>query len=154
MKDLFNKLGESIKHTLKEAGNQTQKTVDQTVYRKDLLKAKSDVKKYYEELGEKSYEAYTQGQNIAVDDVLCDKITKTLQTIDQLNTSIENIMREQKDSFSSYKREVKTAWDENMATQDKPGVNDDGIEVMKFCPECNAGNNINAEYCISCGAKI
>lgn len=154
MKNFMNRLGESIKQTLKEAGSQTQKTVDQTVYRKDLIKAKSDLKKFYEELGEKSYEAYKQGQQVAIDPSLCDKITKTLLTIDELNTSIENIMREQKDSFDSFKREVKTAWNENMAQQEKPGVDDQGIEIMKFCPECNAGNNTNAEYCISCGAKL
>lgn len=154
MRDIFNKLGESLKYTLKEATTQTQKTVDQTVQRKDLLKAKSDLKKLYEELGEKAYEAYRQGQQEAVDPVLCDQITKTLQTIEQLNASIENIVREQKDSFNSFKREVKTAWNDNMAQQARPDVNDEGVEEMKFCPACNAGNNVHAEYCISCGAKL
>mgnify|MGYP001017216308 CR=1 FL=1 len=47
MKDLFGKLGTSIKNTCKEAVDQTQKTADQAKYRSEILTLKNDVSAMY-----------------------------------------------------------------------------------------------------------
>lgn len=154
MADVFSKLGESIKTTLKEATAQTQKSVDQTVYRTELLSKKNELKKAYQQLGEAQYEAYIHNTEEEVPASLYTKIETMIKEITQIERQVEDIVTTQKDSFDTFKRTVKTTWDENMSKQSRPEKGEDGVEIMKICSHCNVGNNINASYCISCGNKF
>ncbi|PHV69821.1 hypothetical protein CS063_13985 [Sporanaerobium hydrogeniformans] len=154
MKDIFTKIGESITSTVKEMGEQTQKSFDQTVYRTELLGLKNDLKKLYQKLGEEQYTAYIQGDESKVQTVLYNQITNLIHEIEKREKIINDIVSNQKDSFDSYKRDVKTTWDENMAAAQKPEKNKEGFEVMKICENCNTGNHVDATYCIYCGEKF
>ena len=59
MADVLSKLGESLKTTLKEATEQTQKSVDQVGCRTDLLNKRNELKKLFESLGEAQYKVMT-----------------------------------------------------------------------------------------------
>ncbi len=154
MGDIFTKLGESIKTTFKEATEQTQKSVDQTVYRTELISKKGELKKLYQQLGIAVYEDYKEEKQGAEYEALYKKISSFLKEIELIEDKVEEIVNSQKDSFDTYKREVKTTWNENMAAEARPQPGPDGVEVMKICNQCNTGNHVEASYCISCGHKF
>jgi hypothetical protein len=154
MKDIFDKLGESILSTVKEAAEQTQKSVDQTVYRTELISKKNELKKLYQELGMAKYEDYLGGNEDPANKPIYLKIDSLQKEINEIEKQVEDIVNSQKDSFDSYKREVKTTWNDKMAGEVKPEPGPDGFEVMKICKECNTGNHVEASYCINCGSKF
>ena len=154
MGDIFTKLGESIKTTVKEAGMQTQKSIDQTVCRKEIIEKKSELKKLYQQLGETNYECYIENKPDTSSSLLYTNITSLLKEIDKLQEQVDDIVNLQRDSFDTYKREVKTTWNENMAKEARPQPGTDGVEVMKICDHCNTGNNVEATFCINCGNKF
>ena len=153
MKDLFGKLGTSIKNTCKEAVAQTQKTADQAKYRSEILTLKNDLKKLYQRLGEEQYKHYIEGQELVHQSALCNRITNLRKEIARLEKEVEEVVNIQKDSFDAYKRDVRSTWNE-----EGQGVrmkrDDNGIKMMKFCPNCNIGNATEALYCIHCGNKL
>ena len=112
MTDVFSKLGESLKSTIKEATQQTQKSVDQVTCRTDLLNKRSELKRLYEALGEVQYKAYIENEDNVERNVLYSKITTLKSEIQNLEEKLEKIVNTQKSSFDSYKRKVKTAWEE------------------------------------------
>ncbi len=154
MKDLFTKIGESITTTVKEMGAQTQKSFDQTVYRTELMSLKNELKKLYQKLGEAQYTAYINNEENEAQTVIYNQITTLLNDINKKEKDIDNIVNTQKDSFDSYKKDVRTTWNENMAEAKKPEKGEDGYEVMKICEDCNTGNHVDATYCIYCGHKF
>lgn len=155
MADVFSKLGESLKSTLKEATEQTQKSVDQVSFRTDLINKRSELKRLFEALGEVQYKAYIENEDNVERNVIYSKITNLKTEITELEHKLEEVVNIQKSSFDSYKRKVKTTWQDERET-DKKGdlAEDDGIEILKVCPVCNVGNHEHAAYCIKCGNKF
>ena len=153
MSDVFSKLGESLKSTIKEATQQTQKSVDQVTCRTDLLNKRNELKKLFELLGEVQYKAYIENEDSVERNELYAKITHLKADITALETKLEDIVNTQKSSFDSYKRKVKTAWEEEKMPK-SDFSDDDGIEILKVCPVCNTGNHEHAAYCIKCGNKF
>ena len=84
---------------------------------------------------------------------LCNRITNLRKEIARLEKEVEEVVNIQKDSFDAYKRDVRSTWNE-----EGQGVrmkrDDNGIKMMKFCPNCNIGNATEALYCIHCGNKL
>lgn len=154
MSDVFSKLGESLKTTIKQATEQTQKSVDQVSCRTDLLNKRNELKKLYEALGEVQYKAYIENEDNVERNVLYSKITTLKTEIEALETKLEEIVNTQKSSFDNYKRKVKTAWEEEKTSKVDDLAQDDGIEILKVCPVCNTGNHEHAAYCIKCGNKF
>ena len=154
MADVFSKLGESLKSTIKEATQQTQKSVDQVTCRTDLLNKRNELKRLYEALGEVQYKAYIENEDNVERNVLYSKITTLKADIQNLETKLEEIVNTQKSSFDNYKRKVKTAWEEEKNPKADDLAADDGIEILKICPVCNTGNHEHAAYCIKCGNKF
>ena len=155
MADIFSKLGDSIKTTIKEAVDQTQKSVDQASIRADLLTKKNELKKLYQTLGESHYNAYTKGESDENQGAIYEKITELIKDIKEAESKLENIVSTQKTSFNSFKEDVKAKWSETEsatnATEEKKAEN---VKIMKVCPVCNTGNNMHAAYCIHCGNKF
>lgn len=154
MADVFSKLGESIKNTIKEATEQTQKSVDQVTCRTELLNKRSELKRLYTTLGEVQYKAYIENEDNVERNVLYSKITNLKAEITELEQKLEEIVNMQKSSFDSYKRKVKTAWEEEEMNHPSEQEEEDGIEILKVCPICNTGNHEHAAYCIKCGNKF
>jgi len=156
MADVFSKLGESLKSTLKEATEQTQKSVDQVAFRTDLLNKRSELKRLFEALGEVQYKAYIENEDNVERNVLYSKITNLKAEITDIEHKLEEVVNVQKSSFDSYKRKVKTTWqeDEDKTIKKDDFAEDDGIEILKVCPGCNTGNHEHAAYCIKCGKKF
>ena len=156
MSDVLSKLGESLKTTIKEATEQTQKSVDQVSCRTDLLNKRNELKKLFERLGEAQYKVFAgEEESVENRDDLCEKIAAVKTEITELQAKLEEIVNAQKSSFDNYKRKVKTAWDELTKEEKKDDLaEDDGIEILKICPVCNTGNHEHAAYCIKCGNKF
>ena len=154
MSDVFSRLGESLKSTIKEATEQTQKSVDQVTCRTELLNKKAELKRLYTTLGEVQYKAYIENEDNVERNVLYSKITNLKSEISELEVKLEEIINTQKSSFDTYKRKVKTAWEEENTSSTSNIPEDDGIEILKVCPVCNTGNHEHAAYCIKCGNKF
>lgn len=154
MRDLISKLGESIKNTCKEAVDQTQKTVDQTKYRTEIASLKNEVKKLYQRLGEEYYNNYINDKDELCSIPVCNRITSLLREIERLEKRIDDVVNTQKDSFDSYKREVRTMWNDEMEKAGFVQKDENGVEIFKFCPKCDIGNAHNAGYCMNCGNKF
>lgn len=153
MKDLFDKLGESIKTTCKEAVDQTQKTMDQTKARTEIIALKKELKKLYQKLGEMYYTQYMSGSIEGSNAPVCSRITALRKEINRLEKKVGEVVDVQKDSFEAYRREVKTTWDEAKQYEEVKR-DENGIKILKFCEHCNVGNSQNATYCINCGHKF
>lgn len=154
---MFSKLGESLKTTLKEATEQTQKSVDQVGCRTDLLNKRGELKRLFEILGEAQYKIYREGSEDSVErNELYLKINTLKTDISLLEKRLEEIVNTQKSSFDNYKRKVRTTWDEITKEEKKDDLaqDGDGIEILKICPVCNTGNHEHAAYCIKCGNKF
>lgn len=156
MVDVLSKLGESLKTTLKEATQQTQKSVDQVTFRTELLNKRSELKRLYEVLGEIQYKVYLENEENAERNVLYSKITRLKAEITDIEQKLEEIVNKQKSSFDSYKRKVKTTWqeDEDQTVRRDDLTEEDDVEILKVCPVCNTGNHEHAAYCIKCGNKF
>ncbi|MGL4345140.1 MAG: hypothetical protein ACRCTE_08085, partial [Cellulosilyticaceae bacterium] len=150
MKDLFDKLGDSLKNTYKEAVDQTQKTIDQTKYRKDIITLKNDLKKLYMQLGKECYSYQMRGDAQNVNQPLCSRITVVRKEIELLEKRIGEVTDEQKDSFEAYKRDVRSTWDDKPQTEGQYH-NQEGMKILKFCNKCNIGNSPDATHCMNCG---
>lgn len=154
MTDVFSKLGASLKNTIKEATEQTQKSVDQVGCRTDLLNKRNELKKLFEKLGEVQYKAYIENEDSIERNELYARITNLKADINALEIKLDEIVNTQKSSFNSYKKKVKTAWEEDkMPKTGDFGASDD-VEILKICPVCNTGNHEHAAYCIKCGNKF
>lgn len=151
MADILGKLGAGLKTTLKEAAEQTQKSVDQVSHRTDLLNRKNELKKLYEKLGAIQYKAYME-KNEALEqkEELYDCITKVRKDIARIEEELEAILTVQKNSFSNYKKNVKSTWDDMI----KPDEKEEDIEILKICPVCQTVNHEHAAYCVKCGNKF
>lgn len=156
MADVFSKLGESLKSTIKEATEQTQKSVNQVSCRTDLLNKRNELKRLFEALGEFQYKAYIENEENVERNMLYSKITNLKSEITKLENKLNDIVNTQKNSFDSYKRKVRTTWEEEVLRSSKTSefTEDDGIEILKVCPVCNTGNHEHAAYCIKCGNKF
>ena len=154
MSDVFSKIGESLKSTIQEATEQTQRSVNQVTCRTDLLNKRSELKRLFEALGEIQYKAYIENEDNIERNVLYSKITNLKTEIQNLEKKLEDIVNTQKSSFDTYKRKVKTTWEEEKTVKADSLAEDDGIEILKVCPVCNTGNHEHAAYCIKCGNKF
>lgn len=153
MKDLFGKLGDSIKNTCKEAIDQTHKTVDQTRYRTEIVNLKNELKKLYQRLGEEHYTAYMKGEVEGVHPPIYNRITTMLKEIEMLEQKIGDVVNEQKDSFDTFKRDVKSTWNEESQSYETKR-DENGIKILKFCQHCDIGNPVDGIYCVNCGKKL
>lgn len=154
MKDLIDKLGESIISTYKEAVDQTQQAACQTKCRAEIVSLKAEVKKLYQKLGEEYYHQYLNGIEKPCSIPTCNRITSINREIEKLEKSINDVVNSQKDSFDAYKRDVRSTWNEEMGKAGCVQKDDDGVEILKFCPKCDVGNAHNAVYCVNCGNKF
>lgn len=154
MKDLIDKLSESILSTCKEAVDQTYKTVDQTKYRTDILTLKSELKKLYQKLGEEYYNNYMKDSQEPCSVPTCNRITAIHKEINRLEEVLNSVMSTQKDSFEAYKRDVRSTWNEDLQRNGFVQKDENGVEILKFCPKCSIGNPQSAGYCVNCGNKF
>lgn len=155
MVDVFSKLGESLKSTLKEAGAQTQKSVDQMTLRSEMINKKAELKKLYQILGETIYNSYSESQIATEQSELFNRITLLKKSMEEIDKKIEDIVSTQKGSFNAYKEEVKTKWtaEEDVSYSKMPSQTVT-VQEIKVCPICHTGNNEYAAYCMNCGNKL
>ncbi len=154
MSDVFSKLGDSLKSTLKVATEQTQKSVDQVACRTDLLNKRNELKRLFTLLGEAQYKCHVEQIESEDRDELYAKIDALKLQITEVEKRLGEIVTTQKSSLDSYKREVKSTWNEPETKEKKADLDEDGIEILKVCPVCNTGNHEHAAYCIKCGNKF
>ncbi len=154
MADVFSKLGESIKTTLKVATEQTQQSMDQVSSRTEILNKRNELKKLFTKLGEIQYKCHIDGEENIERDVLYTKITELKDEIQKLEDHLSEVITAQKSSLDNYKRQVKSTWNEPSTEEKKDDLEEDEIEVLKVCPVCKTGNHEYAAYCIKCGNKF
>ena len=153
MKEMIDKLTQSIKDSCNEVVGQTQSIVDQTKYRTEVVSLKNEVKKLYQKLGKQYYTEYMEKESEKEESPVCNRITVLLKEIQRLEDKIEETTKTQKDSFTAYKRAFKNTWEEETVfTETKTDEN--GIKILKFCKQCNIGNNVDAQFCVNCGKKF
>lgn len=154
MKDFIEKISDSLYSTCKEAADQTQKTLDQTKYRTEIVSLKGEIKKLYQRLGEECYRNYINDVQKPCSIPVCNRITAIKREIEILEKRIDIVTNSQKDSFDSYKRDVRTTWNDEMTNETPVQKNEEGIQLLRFCSKCNTGNPHKGTYCINCGNKL
>ena len=153
MKDVFDKIAESVKDISQGVIGHTKTTVTQGRVELDLLQAKADLKKLYAKLGEKVYENRLYLEADPIIKILYEKIDEKYIEVQELERNVAEVREEQKSTFESVRRDVKRTWDGEGDETRTPEPDDEGYLQMKFCESCNIGNHPDAEYCIACGHK-
>ncbi len=153
MKNLFDKLEQSIKNTCKEAANQSQKTVNQTKYRTELMSLKNELKKQYQKLGETYYKELINEELTLDYTAQCDKITGLIKTIAKLEREVETVVNEQKEGFEDYKQNVRETWTDAEQAKNKETIYQE-IKTYKVCEKCQQENRLEAICCSRCGEKF
>lgn len=154
MKDIFDKVKQSVKDISEGIMGQTKTTVTQGKSEIDLLQAKNDLKKLYTQLGEKVYQNRLYPEADPGIDILYDRIVAKVSSIRELERAVEYMRKEQKSTIESVKRNVKKTWKGEGEETRTPEADADGYPQMIFCKECNIGNHPEAQYCIACGSKL
>ncbi len=165
MADIFSKIGDSLKSTIKVAGEQTQMSVEQVSSRTELINKKNEIKKLFMLLGQAQYKCYLEEGESFERNELYSKIDELRAQIITLEKKVGEANAAQKDSFDNFKQQVKTTWneptqkddifDEEMFSsyEDKNSVPDQD-DILVICPVCHTGNHDYAAYCIRCGNKL
>jgi len=154
MADVFDKVAQNVKDISQGIIGQTKTTVTQGKIEIDLLQARSDLKRFYTQLGEKVYQNRLHPEADPGIEILYNKIADKVTTIKELEKTVRDIREEQKNTIESVKRNVKKTWQGEGEETKTPEPDKDGYPEMKFCTECNIGNHPEAEYCIACGHKL
>lgn len=179
MADIFSKLGDSLKSTIKVAGEQTQMSVEQVSNRTELINKKNEMKRLFMLLGQAQYKCYLEQGESFERNGLYSKIDELRAQIISLEKKVGEGAEAQKSSFDSFKQQVKTTWnepdvkddifdddifkynnvnksvpksDEHVDKQSSHGNDQD--DILLICPVCHTGNHDYAAYCIRCGNKI
>lgn len=154
MKDVFDKVAQSVKDISQNVVDQTKTTVNQGKLELELAQTKNELKKLYAKLGEKVYQNRLYPEADPGIEMLYELIASKTKRISELEISINIIREEQKSTMESLKRNIQKTWNEQEQETKTPEANKDGYVHMRFCNECNIGNHPDAEYCIACGAKF
>ncbi|OON99284.1 MAG: hypothetical protein ATN35_13515 [Epulopiscium sp. Nele67-Bin004] len=118
MREIFTKLGESVKTTYKEVSSQTLKTLDQTKMRSELSSLKNELKKNQQQLGE-LYFNYVEYGELFDNTLLIDKIKEVTENINEIEQLLNDIADQQKGSFDDYKDDLKQTWQQHSYTYQK-----------------------------------
>ncbi|OOB80216.1 MAG: hypothetical protein BEN19_06100 [Epulopiscium sp. Nuni2H_MBin003] len=143
MKNIASKLGDSLKSTYKEVSNQTQHTLDFTKDKAEIIALKNDLKRLYLSLGI-CYFDYKVEQIEFDEENLFSQIDDLHQQIYELENILETTKKTQKDSFSEFKHEVKSTWQEESNVANN----------LKFCANCNMGNPLENTICSNCETSL
>ncbi len=180
MADVFSKLGDSLKSTIKVASEQTQMSVEQVSGRADIINKKNEIKKLFMLLGQAQYKCYLEECGSIERNSLYSKIDELRSQVIELEQKINEANTAQKDSFDNFKQEFKNTWseantkddifnddifspdyktkssvpkaDEYMSRESSDSIEQDDILVI--CPVCHTENHDYATYCMRCGNKL
>ncbi len=114
----------------------------------EILKVNHEINKIYKVIGEIIYMANQQKVEAVGVDTLCAQIDAKNGYITQLERRIEMIKESKKMS------EIGVKYDGNVPEFINNPINDNEVAVMKFCPNCNTGNELSNEKCKECGTKL
>ena len=180
MADVFSKLTDSLKSTIKAAGQQTQMSVGQVSGRTEIINKKNDLKRLFMLLGQAQYKCYLE-ECISVErNSLYSEIDELRNQIIVLEKKLNEASTAQKDSFDNFKQEVKNTWNEPSIKDDifndemfspdyKPKNTvpktdefmsrqssklNEQDDILVICPVCHVENHDYATYCMKCGNKL
>lgn len=134
-------------------GKKTKDSIDTIKLKKELYNESRKLSQLYEILGKISYNIH-KGETDQVNEIddICIRIKKQTELINQikLNTNcfenmgnndiIENVLDEDsEDDIISNEKKL------------EPQTETEGYLLLKFCPNCQTGNNPESKKCISCG---
>lgn len=152
------KLLENMKKSISAASKQAQKKFDTT---KIDLKIKSylkDINDEYIKIGKMIYNSKSQKQPIS--DVKLNELCKNINMIYDKIQKLEKksaLIKYDKVEYKETESDIKSI---NYTTLNKKENDlkilrtEEGIKFLKFCSECNTGNNPESEICIKCGHKF
>lgn len=169
----FNKAWDDIVSSVKGAANavagRAGQGIDLGKAEYDMQVAKRDLSRYYKEFGRLMYQV-EKGQLKRDDAVVknaVDQITETLALMSSLDERTKEIKSRdvsfKKAAPAEEKPEEKPAEDaadakeeffEELEKATEELHKDDATLLMKFCPNCNAGNAPDAAFCSTCGHEF
>ncbi|NLK98625.1 hypothetical protein [Defluviitalea saccharophila] len=139
---------EKVEVTTAFIGKKAKDGIDFLKLNRDYSKEKNKLSLLYEELGRIAYQIHNQETN-DVNEIenLCTQIKEQIKVVDQLEHEMNNL-RDENHTIQEDHGTKETHIPENIP---KPEAGKDGFLLLKFCPECQIGNNPEAKQCISCG---
>lgn len=144
----FEKFIKGVEKTTAYIGKKAKDGIDITKVSRDFSKETKKLSALYEELGMVSYEIHI-GDTSNIDHIkdLCNKIGQQIKILDKLQNDMNLI------KYGSEEEEEIEDQQEVYISKDipRPEAGQDGVLLLKFCPNCQVGNHPEAEQCISCG---
>ncbi|KAE9635382.1 MAG: hypothetical protein PWP07_1109 [Epulopiscium sp.] len=144
----FQGILEKVELTTAFIGKKAKDGLDLLKLSRDYSKEKNKLSLLYEELGKLAYQIHNnESDNVNKIETLCSQIKDQIKTVAQLEQEI-NIL---KDETHTVQEDYETEEIHRSEDIPKPEAGNDGLLLLKFCPECQIGNNPEAKQCISCG---
>ncbi len=146
-------IGINIQEKMKKISKQAKETFD---YAKMELKIKTygrECKKRYSKIGSLVYECRKKGSAVNGEEIenLCREIDKYKHRIKVIQRQIDELkaddIQDNPEVVEDYTLEKK----DNDLTMSRT---ENGIQFLKFCPDCNVGNEPDADVCAKCGHKF
>lgn len=161
MSDIFNKVTEGVKSTIKIATDQTQDAVAEISCRRELSAKRTELSSTFERIGQISYIKH-KGDEIDSIEVaeLIKKVDTLAGEVAALEDQLAGIYSSRKESFDNYKTTVKSTWEDikqtatNTSKKGQPDFDNTTTIETKECTVCHVHNNVHSAYCISCGHKF
>jgi hypothetical protein len=139
-------------------GKKTKDGIDNIKLKKQFHNESKKLSKLYEELGKISYNIHVGKRNqINEIDNICNQIKKQIKIVNKLKNK-SNYLKEtdnkdiENNDIAAYDLE-ETTIDNTVVDEPvpEPELGKDGYLLLKFCSNCQTGNNPEAKKCISCG---
>ncbi len=160
--NLFQKVGESLSSATKKAA----KRIDKAKLELKLKGYYKEERQLYQQIGLDFYLYHRSNTEDETLSSLCldiDNIKHRQLSIERLIQALNRREAEQKDGRSSEKNQPENINPKYLQTNFKLNKNEsdltitrteNGIQLLRFCPECHLGNNPNDRICRKCGHEF
>ncbi len=153
---------DNIQDTLKKLSKQAKDKFDHAKMELKIKSYSRECKKRYSRMGMLVYECRKKGSAVNGEEIeqICKEIDKYKHKIKVIQKQIEEL-KSVNDDVVEYESSSNSADSESEYNSLKKKDSDlkmsrteNGIKLLKFCPECNVGNEPDASACINCGHKF
>ncbi len=143
-------ISDKVQDKLRKLSKQAKDTFD---YAKMEIKIKAygrECKKRYTRMGMLVYDSRKKGSSVNGEEIehICKEIDKYKYRIKVIQKQIEEI------KLSEEKEESDKNYTEDLVVDNPLPKKENGIKLLKFCPKCDTGNELDTEVCVKCGHKF
>lgn len=151
---------DNIQKTILSLSDKAHKTLNTTKLDFKIKSYNKDIEDFYNKIGKLIYDCKKNNKQVNADELnkMCNNIDKLKSKIKSLEKQILKIKNESEQQQNCNNCEIKEYSNYSVLNKNENDLKilrtEEGIKFLKFCSECNTGNNPEAEICINCGHKF